>query len=428
MQPTNLAPALNNRRTIHAWALFDWANSAYALVISVAIFPQYFLAVTPKNITILGQTISNSVLYTYAFSLTFVVLLIITPLLSGLADVGGYKKRFLRFFTIFGASGCLTLLFFNAASPWQFGTIAFMVATIGFAGGLVFYNAYLPEIASPDQYDRISARGFAYGYVGSVILLIVNLIVIQNYSFFGFSETLKAVPTAFAMVGLWWLGFSQLSFRRLPDTPREKLTTALIGRGWRELRSVWQQLQNLPRVRWFLAAYFFFNGGVQTVLYLATIFANTVLGFDSSELIVVVLLLQIVGAIGAVGFARVSERIGFKATLYIMLVLWLGVCLAAYTVESKTIFYGVAVLVGLVMSIQALSRSTYSHLLPAHTTDTASWFSFYDVVEKTSIIVGTFSFGLIEMLTGDMRQSILVVMAFFVVGFLLLIPVKLKAV
>jgi MFS transporter, UMF1 family len=419
-----IVPApLNDKRTTRAWTMFDWANSAYALVISVAIFPPYFLAVTPDTITIWGRTITDSVLYTYTFAAAYSLLLILTPLLSGLADIGGYQKRFLRFFTVLGSLACLAMMWYRPGSPWAFGSITFMLATIGFAGGLVFYNAYLPLIASPDQYDRLSARGFAMGYIGSVLLLVANLIVIHFYLFFGFKSEAGAVQVAFAMVGLWWLGFAQLSLRRLPDAKEQPMTRKLVSGGFKELKTVIRSLKDYPAIRWFLISFFFYDAGVQTVLYLAALFADKELHFDSTELIVLVLILQILGIAGSIGFAKLSEYIGNKSTLLIMLVLWIIVCFCAYAVQAKTTFYIVSAGVGFIMGIQAISRSTYSRLLPENTKDLNSWYSLFDVVDKLAIIVGTFLYGFIEMITGSMRYSSLALCIFFALGMLFMIPI-----
>lgn len=421
------AQALNDRRTVNAWALFDWANSSFALVIIVAIFPGYFLAVTDDVVRIGNFTLSDGALYSYAISAAYLLILIASPFLSGIADYGGRKKFFLRCFTTLGAAACISLYFFRGMEQLTLGTIAFILATIGFAGGLVFYNAYLPLIASEDQYDRVSAKGFAYGYIGSVILLIVNLVVIQKYEWFGLDGEGPAIRIAFIMVGVWWIGFAQIPFRRLPADSKDKMADGLLMKGFKELKKVWSQLKTLSNAKRFLISFFFYSTGVQTVLFLAAIFAEKELGFATSDLILLILLLQIVAIGGAYLFAKISDLRGNKFSLIIMLILWTGICGAAYFIYSKPSFYLLAVGVGIVMGgIQSLSRSTYSKLLPENTTDTTSFFSFYDVLEKGAIIVGTFSFGFIEQLTGSMRNSVLALSAFFIVGLLMLMRVNIR--
>ncbi|MDZ4679562.1 MAG: MFS transporter [Saprospiraceae bacterium] len=422
------ASSLNNRRTINAWALFDWANSSFALVIIVAIFPGYFLAVT-DDVVHIGKnlTVSDGALYSYAISAAYLLILIASPFLSGIADYGGRKKFFLRCFTTMGSMACIALYFFRGMDQLTLGTVSFILATIGFAGGLVFYNAYLPMIATEDQYDRVSAKGFAYGYIGSVILLIVNLVVIQKYEWFGLSGEGPAVRIAFVMVGLWWFGFAQIPFRRLPPDSNEKSKENLMMKGFQELKRVWYQLQSLRNAKRFLLAFFFYSTGVQTVLFLAAIFAEKELGFATSDLILLILLLQIVAIGGAYLFAKISGLRGNKFSIIIMLIIWTAICGAAYFIYSKSSFYLLAVGVGVVMGgIQSLSRSTYSKLLPENTQDTTSFFSFYDVLEKGAIIVGTFSFGFIEQLTGSMRNSVLALSIFFIAGLATMLTVRIK--
>ncbi len=419
---------LNDRRTINAWALFDWANSAFALVIAVAIFPAYFTQVTDDEVKVLGIYMSNSSLYAYAISAAYLVITLLSPLLSGIADYGGKRKTFLKFFTTMGALACISLYFFKGMGQLALGTIAFIVSVIGFAGGLVFYNSYLPVIVSEDRYDKVSAKGFAFGYFGSVLLLLINLLVISNPTWFGLPEE-GSVPVrlAFVMVGLWWMGFATIPFRRLPDDDKGEAHPNLVTKGMEELRKVWRSVRRQANIKSFLFSFFCYSAGVQTVLYLAATFAEKELQFDTGQLIGVILLLQIVAIGGAYLFARISAWKGNKISLIIMLLIWTAICFFAYFVHTDIQFYVIAASVGMVMGgIQSLSRSTYSKLIPENTADTTSYFSFYDVLEKTAIIIGTFSFGFIEQLTGSMRMSVLLLGVFFVVGILALLRVKVQ--
>ncbi len=413
-------------RIIRAWTFFDWANSAFALVITTAIFPAYFLAVTDDDLSVFGMRSSNSALYAYALSGAYLVIALLSPLLSGIADYGGKKKQFLQFFTFLGATSCLALFGFQGMGQLYFGLGAFILAMIGFAGGLVFYNAYLPEIASPERYDQISARGYAMGYIGSVLLLIANLLIIQKPGLFGLPEEGSLpVRIAFVMVGLWWAGFALIPFRVLPNTGRMPFTRDLLSKGFVELKKVASLAWRMEDLKSFLAAFFFYSAGVQTVIYLAATFAEKELHFLTSELIVLVLLLQLLAIGGAYFFAWVSGRIGNKYALLVMLLVWACICFFAYFVQERWQFYLIAIGVGMVMGgIQALSRSSYSKLLPEKTTDTASFFSFYDVLEKVAIVLGTFSFGFLDQLTGSMRISVLVLGGYFLVGIVLLSRVK----
>ena len=417
----------NDRRIVNSWAFFDWANSAFALVITAAIFPAYFVAVTDDFVPLFGMEISNSSLYAYAISASYLLIAFFSPLLSGIADYGGKRKFFLKFFTILGSLSCLTLFFFQGMDQLALGTIAFILAMIGFAGALVFYNAFLPVIVTEDRYDMVSARGFAFGYIGSVILLLFNLAMITSPQTFGIADEGVATRLSFVLVGLWWIGFAMIPFKWLPSDEKGKVKRAMIRMGVEELKRVWRSVKQEKNIKSFLLSFFAYSAGVQTILFLAATFAEKELAFGTSELILVILILQLVAIAGAYLFAKFSEWQGNKTALLTMLLIWVAICMAAYFVQAKAQFYMVAAAVGLVMGgIQSLSRSTYSKLIPENTEDPTSYFSFYDVLEKVAILLGTFSFGLIEQLTGDIRSSVLFMAAFFIIGMILLLPVKIE--
>lgn len=416
-----MTPPKNDKRTITAWAFFDWANSAYALVITVAVFPGYFLELTNDTVNVFGMHISDSTLYAWSIAFAYLVIAALSPILSGIADYGGKKKSFLRFFTTLGALACISLVFFTGMPTLWVGVSGFILATIGFAGGIVFYNAFLPLIATEDRYDDVSAKGFSYGFIGSVILLIINLIVIMKYDWFGFSDSLHAVPTAFVMVGLWWLGFAQIPLRRLPEDILIKTQENLLKKGYQELVKVWRTIGKDRNTQAFLVAFFCYNAGVQAVLFMASTFAEKELHFSSSDLIILVLLLQIVAIGGAWASAKLSGKKGNKFSIMLMLAIWTGICITGYFVQTGLDFYLLAVAVGTVMGgIQSLSRATYAKFLPENTPDTASFFSFYDVMDKVSTVTGTFVFGFVEQLTGGMRNSVATLAVFFVISLLVL--------
>ena len=427
MENTASPILLNNPRTLRGWAMFDWANSAYALVITVAIFPAYYAQLSSGPVEIAGQSITLASLFSYALSAAYLVLAAASPLLSGIADSGGKRLAFLRSFTLIGSLACIGMWWFTGIEKLELGTGLFMLATIGYSGALVFYNSYLPQIASEDRHDQVSARGFAYGYVGSVLLLLISLAIILNPQWIGLDEAATAVATriSFVLVGLWWLGFAQFAFHRLPKDDKAPLGDGWLRKGYKEIARTWKAARTQPALIRFLAAFFTYSAGVQTVLFLASTFAETELAFGTTELIVVVLILQILAIGGAYLFAGVSKRFGNIIALLCMLVIWTMICGFAYFITEKMAFYAVAALVGLVMGgIQSLSRSTYAKLLPEDTPDPTSYFSFYDLLEKLAIVVGTFSFGLINQLTGGMRMSMLALTIFFVVGALLLWRVR----
>lgn len=414
---------LNDKKTINGWAIYDWANSAYFLVISTAIFPAYFIARTSEKIHVFGMEITNSSLYSYAVSLSYLIIVVLSPVLSGIADYGGKRMFFLKLFTFIGSISCIFLSFFTGDVDLWLGTTAFMLATIGAAGGLVFYNAYLPEIATEDKYDQVSAKGYAYGYIGSVILLIVILFISLKPMLFGIPEN-TTIPyrLGFAMVGIWWLGFAQVTFKRLPKGEKGALTKTMIMKGFEEIAGVFNKLRKNRNLIIFLLAVFFYSAGVQTVIYLATVFAKEELKFGTDELIVIILILQIVAILGAYIFAFISDKLGNKAGLIIMVLIWFSLSVAAYFVQNKLQFYILAAMVGMVLGgIQSQSRSSYSKLIDSEKKDLTSYFSFYDIVLKLSIVIGTFAFGVVNELTGGLRESVLSLAFFFFVGLILLL-------
>lgn len=409
------------------WAFFDWANSAYSLVITVAIFPGYFLSITNDTVDVFGIRMSDSTLYAWSNSFSYLIIAFLSPLLSGIADYGGYKKAFLRFFTMLGALACMSLIFFHNMNTLWIGVTGFILATIGFAGGLVFYNAFLPIIATEDKYDSLSAKGYSYGFIGSVILLITNLVIILNFDWFGFPDGLRAVPTAFVMVGLWWLGFSQITLKRLPADRHQHTDDHLMRKGYLELRKAMRVLNTDFYSKAYLLSFFCFNAGIQAVLLLASTFAEKVLGFETTGLIGLILILQIVAIGGAYAASWLSKRKGNKFSLMCMLVVWTIVCTVGYFVQTGLDFYMLAAAVGVVMGgAQSLARATYAKFLPENTPDTASFFSFYDVMDKISTVAGTFVFGVVEQLTGNMRYSVLSLSVFFVCSILIMLLVRVQ--
>jgi UMF1 family MFS transporter len=443
----------NDSSIIKAWTFYDWANSVFPLVITSAIFPNYYEFVTShdsnknfigKTITFLGHEFQNHDIYAYVYAFALSIVVLIVPALSGIADYLGNKKRFLQFFCYLGSLSCMGLYFFNRENI-ELSFIPFITATIGFWGSLVYYNSYLPEIASVDQQDKISAKGFAMGYLGSSLLLIVCLVGIIVFKYEEKIENGQLVTTgffkvkySFLLTGIWWLGFAQYTFKKLPNTTSKKDKSGLlkiITKGFHELKEVLKDVLKRKPLKRFLSSYFFYNMGVQTVMVMAVLFARQEIDWGIGEaaeksktnsLIVSILLIQFLGIAGSFLFSYISKKTDSVSGLGIAILIWIVICLFTYFIVTKPIhFYIVAASVGLVMGgIQALSRSTYSKLLP-ETDDHASYFSFYDVMEKLGMIIGTITFGLISQFTG-MRNSVLALITFFVIGFVLLLFVPRK--
>jgi len=418
--------SLNNPKIIRAWCLYDWSNSVYQLTITSTIFPVYYNSVTRSLdrgdiVSFFGFELPNTVLYSYSLSFSFLLIACFSPLLSGIADYSGQKKAFMKFFTVLGAASCSALFFFTGSNV-EFGIICSILASVGYSGSLVFYNSYLPEIATPDRYDQISARGFSLGYLGSVLLLIFNLIMIEMPEIFGLNEDSMAARISFLTVGIWWIGFSQITFNYLPgNIYHRKPGSQIIKRGYQEILQVFKTIKRLRNMSLFLLSFFFYSAGLMTVMYLAATFGDKELKLASHKLIFTILIIQLVGIAGSYFFAFLSKMKGNRFSLLVMVWIWILICFYAFYFETEYQFYGLAIMVGLVMGgIQSLSRATYSKLIPGEAKDHASYFSFYDVTEKIAIVGGTLSFGLIEHVTGSMRNSTLVLALYFAIGLVFL--------
>ena len=420
----------NNKKTIKAWAMFDWANSAYNLVITSTIFPAYYAAITTtsKNgdkVFFFGMKFVNTALSNYALAAAYLIIALITPFLSATADYRGNKMNFMKGFTWLGAIACCSLFFFTLETL-EISIILFMMAAIGYCGSIVFYNSYLPEIASADQQDQVSAKGFSYGYIGSVILQIICFVFVLKPDLFGITDASFPARLSFLLVGIWWIGFSQIPFQALPKgSPNfQKLDQTKIHSGFQELKKVWHLVKDMPILKRFLMAYFFYAMGVQTIMLVAASFGEKILHLGTSKLIATILIIQLVAILGAMLMSRLSKVFGNIPVLILVVLVWIVVCIAAYFTANEYQFYVLAAVVGLIMGgIQSLSRSTFSKFLPQETPDTASFFSFYDVTEKLAIVAGLFSFGLIEELTGNMRNSALSLGSFFIIGLVFLFGV-----
>ena len=406
--------------------MYDWANSVYSLTITTAVFPIYYEAVTTKDdgstlVDFLGMQFPNTVLYSYALSFSFLFTALMLPLLTGIADYSGKKRLFLKIFVYLGALACAGMYFFDGPNV-TFGILMAVLASIGYSGSLVFYDAYLPEIATPDRFDKLSAKGYSLGYIGSVILLIFNLVMIQMPEVFGLEDGTLPSRISFVTVALWWIGFAQIPFTRLPKNPfKRKASGSWLKQGYKELKTVYGRIRKLPNVQRFVLAFFFYNAGVQAVMYLATLFGSKELKMETASLIGIVLIIQLVAIGGAYLFAQVSAKRGNVYSLITMIFIWIAICFMAFFVTAEYQFYILAVIVGLVMGgVQSLSRATYSKLIPTDTKDHASFFSFYDVTFNVSIVAGTIAYGSIEWLTGSMRYSALGLSVFFIIGLLLL--------
>ncbi|WP_396156649.1 MFS transporter [Flavobacterium macrobrachii] len=418
-----------SKKLINAWAFYDWANSVYSLVIATAVFPIYYESITSENdgiVNFLGTTFHNSTLLSYSLSFSFLIVAMLSPILSGIADYTGNKKRFMQFFCYLGSLSVMSLFFFTGKENLWIGIVFTILASIGFWGSIVFYNSYLPEIAQPEQHDSVSAKGFMYGYTGSVLLLAFNLVMVMKPELFGIEDPKLPARISFLMVGIWWMGFAQVTFYHLPNNVyHKKPEKDFIFKGFKELGKVLKSLKSLVQLKQFLTAFFLYSIGVQTIILLLGIYVKKELGIDTSKLIIIILLIQLVAILGAYLFSKLSAKIGNIKTLKITVAIWGLICVAIYMINAKSEYIDVQVYllgaaIGMVLgATQSLSRSTYSKILP-DTEDHATYFSFFDVTEKIAIVVGTFIFGLVGAISDSLRNSIFILALFFLLGYIVL--------
>lgn len=424
-----------DKKLLNAWAFYDWANSVYTLTIASAVFPIFYDALFPKDnhyIDVFGMHLKNSALISFITAFAFLVVSFISPLLSGIADYVGNKKSFMKFFCYLGALSCMGLYWFDLENIYV-GLLFYFLGLIGYWGSLVFYNSYLPDIAFEEQQDKISAKGYSLGYIGSVILLIINLGMIMKPKLFGITGTdgeaaMKAMRYSFVMVGVWWVLFSQYTYYYLPKGSKEtgqKLTTDVIFNGFKELKKVWAILKDNIPLRRYLGGFFVSSMAVQTVMLVATYFGAQEIQWSTKEegtigLIICILIIQLVAVVGAVLTSKASAKFGNIPALIFINIIWAIFCALAYFITLPMHFYIMATVAGFVMGgIQALSRSTYSKLLP-ETEDTTSFFSFYDVAEKIGIVIGMCVYGIVDQYTGSPRAAIVILAIFFITAIFLL--------
>lgn len=431
-----------HKKLIHAWAFYDWANSVYPLVISSAIFPIYYGALTlikndqgiviDDTVWFLGFGFNNDALISYVTGLAFIVISIMSPLLGGMADYIGNKKNFMKFFNYLGASACIGLFWFDL-DHLLFGLVCYFFGLIGFWGSIVFYNSYLPDIAYRDQQDKASAKGFSLGYIGSVILLVLCLVLIMNHRALGFESEDLPTRISFILTGIWWIAFSQYTYAFLPKGNRKgsAKTKDLLFNGFRELKKTYKKIKSSYGFEPYLGAFFVYSMAVQTIMLIATYFGVGEIqwaeGESTNGLIISILLIQLVAIAGANAASKLTEHYGNINILIVINIIWIGICIYAFFITQPIQFYITAFFVGLVMgAIQSLSRSTYSKYIPENEKDTASFFSFYEVTEKIGIVIGMFLYGFIAQVTGSIRNAILFLIIFFAGGIFLLFRLKFK--
>lgn len=406
---------MKKRKEIVSWAMYDWANSAFATTIMAAVLPVFYYDVAAKN---LDRT-TASAFYGYSQSIAMVCVAILAPILGALADYSNSKMKFLRFFAYMGMIASV-LLAFVGEGDYLLASFLLIIGTIGFSGSNVFYDAFLPEIAPEEDIDRISTRGYAFGYIGGGLLLVINLAMIMKPGLFFLPNTLIATQLSFASVGVWWFLFSIPMFRNVKERKLEtrKISGSYIGIGFKRLKETFKEINQFKNLLVFLIAFWLYNDGISTIIKMATIYGRDI-GIGSTDLIAALLITQFVGIPFAFLFGWIAKKINPKRALYIALWTYVIIIIFGYFMQTALHFYLLAITVGFVQGgSQALSRSIFGSMVPKNRH--AEFFGFYGISAKFSAIFGPFVFALVGQLTGSSRLGIVSLLIFFLVGMLLL--------
>lgn len=404
-----------NKRSVWAWAMYDWANSAYTTTVMAGFFPVFF-----KQFWASGMSANESTFWLgVANAVAGFVVALLAPLLGAVADQGGLKKRMLVTFTIMGVL-MTAALFLATQGAWVLALMLYLFGAIGFSGSNVFYDALIVDVAEDQELDRVSALGYALGYIGGGLLFAVNVLMTLQPAWFGLTDSSEAVRYAFLMVAIWWAIFTWPLISRVHEKgeAREVVWHRVMVSGWHQFMETFHHVRQLRAVFIFLTAYFLYIDGVGTIARMAVDYGLS-LGFQSGVLITALLLTQFVAFPAALVWGRVGERYGAKRSILTCILVYIGICLWGYSMDSEADFYLLAVLVGLVMGgIQALSRSFYARLIPVD--QAAEFFGFYNMLGKFAAVLGPMMMGLASILSGSARFSILVIILLFAAGAILL--------
>jgi len=427
------APVRGDKRVLFGWAMYDWANSAYITTVAVAVLPMYFagVVVPAEGFVIGGSLFAAETLWGFMVSAAAFIVFMLAPVLGAIADYRSAKKLFLFAFCYLGVTSAVLLSFCGQGDVWP-TIVLFILSQVGFVGANVFYDAFLPQIALPGEEDRVSSKGFAYGYAGGGLQFAAALVLIAFHDFFGLSEA-AAARIGMLSAALWWGGFALVTALLLREPkigrgrsallPKSSLGYLTLGfsRVWKTLR----QIGKLKQLALFLAAFLVYNEGIQTVIQMATMYGKQELKLSAAALMITLLLVQAVAIFGALLFSWIAGRTGTKRAVMLSLAVWSGVVIYAYFIDTAPQYFILGGAVGLVMGgSQAISRSLYSTMIPEESP--AEFFAFYSVVNKFSAVWGPFIFALIRHLSGSSRNAILSVIVFFILGILLLALVNEK--
>ena len=406
------------RKSVISWALYDWANSAYVTVVVAGFFPVFL-----KQYWSVGDAVTESTLRLgIANSIASIVVAALAPFLGAIADKGGAKKKFLAFFTFLGVVMTFSL-YLVGQGDWQAAVFVYVVSSIGFSAGNIFYDSMIVGVSTDETSDRVSALGYSLGYLGGGLLFAVNVLMTQKPAMFGLADAAAAVRLSFIMVAIWWAVFTIPLMLFVKEPKSEGMGGfAAIGAGWRQLRDTFDEIRELRVVAMFLIAYFLYIDAVQTIARMAVDYGLS-LGFPSSSLIIALLITQFVGFPAAIAFGRLGDKFGAKTGIYIGIAVYTVTCVFGYFMTSVTHFYALAVVIGLVQGgVQSLSRSFYSRIIPKN--KPAEFFGFYNMLGKFSTVIGPWLMGWVGAMTGNPRYSILSVIILFVGGALFLVKVN----
>jgi UMF1 family MFS transporter len=413
------------RPELRAWAMYDWANSAFQTTIIAAVFPIYFHNVVAAD---LGDSLSTS-RFAWATTLAIVIVALVAPLLGAIADFAAMKKKMLAAFVFIGALSTIAMFWIHRGD-WQLALTLFVIGNVGVAGSIVFYESLLPHLVDEKDLDRVSSAGYAIGYFGGGVLLAINLLMIQKPAWFGISDTETAVRLSLASVGIWWLVFSIPIFRRVPEPPRrvephEAPNASVIKTGAVRLVETFKELRTYKQAFMFLLAFLIYNDGIQTIIRMATTFGSQI-NIDQNAMITALLITQFIGVPFAFLFGMMAERIGAKVAVFGGLGVYAFIVVLGYYMSSATHFFALAILVGMVQGgTQALSRSLFASMIPKH--KSSEFFAFFGVFERYAGILGPLIFATMVQATGESRNAILAVLGFFIVGGALLAFVDVEA-
>lgn len=411
-----------DRQTVRAWVMYDWANSAFATTMMAAVLPIFYSDVA-------ASTLPNEQMATSYWGMTqsiaMLIVAVLTPILGAVADYSGFKIKFLRLFSYLGILASLCFVFVGNGD-YLLASFLFILGTIGFSGGNAYYDALLNDLVEPDKRDFISSKGYAFGYIGGGVLLVINLMLIQNYAWFGLPNSLIGTYISFASVALWWYLFSLPLFRRVKDKRNgaSHTVTQYAAIGFSRIWKTFKRITRYPELLKYLIAYWFFNDGISTIITMATIYGKEI-GLGTSDLIAALVITQFVGIPFTLLFGKIAERLGSKPSLYISLSIYVVIVIFGYFMTETWQFYALALAVGMVQGgSQSIARSIYSRLVPVDRP--AEFFGFLSVSSKFSAIVGPFVFSVVGFATGSSRLGILALVVFFVVGIVLLAKVDLQ--